>query len=32
MLVDGDILDGLEFDPDKELKTSKLLYKHHWVR
>jgi hypothetical protein len=28
MLVDGDIFDGLEFDPDKVLKKSKLLYKH----
>jgi hypothetical protein len=32
MLVDGDIIDGLEFDPNKELKTGKLLLKHRWIR
>jgi hypothetical protein len=28
MLVDGDILDGLKFDPEKQLKKSKLLFKY----
>lgn len=28
MLVDGDIFEGLEFDPEKVLKKSKLLFKH----
>lgn len=28
MIVDGDILEGLEFDPDKVFKKSKLLFKH----
>lgn len=32
MIVDGDVFEGLEFDPDKELTTSKLLYKHRWIR
>lgn len=32
MLVDGDIFEGLEFDPDKEFLTGKISFKDRWIR